>query len=246
MTEQLRCTVVMDFPVVVVEVAGNLDLASAATVRAALITCLTGQPELILVDLAGMTVGAGVSVGVFAAVACRAASWPGCALMLCRPGPEVAAALESTVVCRHLPVHPSLDEALAAHTTNPVLPQFRMRLSAVPSAPAQARRLVDGACQAWGLATVSDIAQLVVTELVTNAVRHAGTEIDLRVARHQRRLQVSVRDRSSLPPRRGSAASLEAEGGRGLLVVEALSTAWGSVPTSDGKVVWASLSVAMS
>ncbi len=237
---RLRCSVSTELGVAVVQVAGTLDLRGAAVLRSALARCLNSQPELVIVDVAEMEIGTAASVRVFAAAARRAASWPGCGLVLCRPAPDVVAALESTVACRHLAVHSSVEQALAAHTASPAVPQYRIRLAPLPVAPGQARRLVEEACREWGLAGVSDIAQLVLTELVTNAVRHAGTEIDVRVSRLRARMQVSVRDRSALKLRRGGSGE-DGEGGRGLLVVEALSTAWGCGPTVDGKVVWALL-----
>jgi anti-sigma regulatory factor (Ser/Thr protein kinase) len=81
---------------------------------------------------------------------------------------------------------------------------------------------------------------LVVSELVTNSARHAGTDIDLSIAWNLGALRLTVRDNSpsrphQLPP------DLQTHG-RGLTIVTGLSRAFGALPTADGgKVVWAVL-----
>jgi hypothetical protein len=64
------------------------------------------------------------------------------------------------------------------------------------------------------------------------------------LARQAGAVYVSVRDRSRRLPRPGGPVPATVEGGRGLLVVGIMSRAWGSTPTVDGKVVWASLATA--
>jgi anti-sigma regulatory factor (Ser/Thr protein kinase) len=79
---------------------------------------------------------------------------------------------------------------------------------------------------------------LVANELVTNAVVHARTEVRLRVELRGDRLHIAVRDGS---PRllRVVGSDLEADGGRGLLLVEGVGRAWGvRRPPDGGKVVW--------
>jgi anti-sigma regulatory factor (Ser/Thr protein kinase) len=103
------------------------------------------------------------------------------------------------------------------------------------------------ACETWGLGEaaglqhVANRAELVVTELISNAILHAKTEIELVVALREPFLHISVADGSSAPPRLMSADSAEVVGGRGLILVEALATKWGYLPTRDGKVVWSML-----
>jgi anti-sigma regulatory factor (Ser/Thr protein kinase) len=118
-------------------------------------------------------------------------------------------------------------------------------LAAIDSAAASARRLVDRACFQWGLPALRDTARLIVTELVSNAVRHgtvtAPAAVEVTLARRAGAVYVSVRDCSRRLPRPGGPVPPTVEGGRGLLVVGQMSRAWGATPTVDGKVVWASL-----
>jgi anti-sigma regulatory factor (Ser/Thr protein kinase) len=83
----------------------------------------------------------------------------------------------------------------------------------------------------------------VVTELVSNAVRHAGGDLELMIALREHFLHVSVRDDSPDQPRRILADPGTGEGGRGLILLDAVATNWGSMPVPQGKVVWATLRI---
>ena len=90
-------------------------------------------------------------------------------------------------------------------------------------------------------AELLDAALLVITELVTNAVRHGGPPILLAIECDDASLRVRVRDGSlSLPSSRD--AGMEAETGRGMTLVELLTSTWGVAPVADdyglGKEVW--------
>lgn len=107
----------------------------------------------------------------------------------------------------------------------------------------QARRFVDGALEAWKRSEFAERATLLVSELVTNAVLHAGTPLDVVVRLRPDRLRVEVHDGSPrLPERKHYAVS--ASTGRGLLLVEALAAAWGTEEAGGGKVVWFELDAA--
>lgn len=81
------------------------------------------------------------------------------------------------------------------------------------------------------------MAQLLASELVTNAVLHARTPLVLGIELQGPRLRVTVEDGSAgLPARRHSGA--DATQGRGLVLVESLASAWGCDPTQSGKRVW--------
>lgn len=89
-----------------------------------------------------------------------------------------------------------------------------------------------------------DGAELVVSELVTNAQRYSpGDRVLLRVDLLGQLLRIEVVDSSLAHPSLPSAAGTDAENGRGLLLVEALARRWGSSPHRLGKCVWAELPV---
>lgn len=84
-----------------------------------------------------------------------------------------------------------------------------------------------------------DDAALVLSELVGNAVRHAeGDTLQVRLRRTGHVLRIAVLDRSCAAPVPRT-ASYEDESGRGMLIIEALSSRWGWEPRGAGKVVWA-------
>ena len=114
----------------------------------------------------------------------------------------------------------------------------RHRLPTTNEAPRDARVFV--AAQLRGALTVEQeqVAQLLVSELVTNAVRHADGKVIVVDVRAEDRVRVSVTDESPRMPQQRS-PSLDEPGGRGLMIVDELAEAWGvdAVP-GDGKRVW--------
>lgn len=86
------------------------------------------------------------------------------------------------------------------------------------------------------------IAQLLTSELVTNALAHGRGEIHLRVADEKGHLRVEVSDEARLAPRQRDIGPQD-ESGRGLMLVERLSAAWGVSPSGSGpgKTVWFTL-----
>lgn len=90
---------------------------------------------------------------------------------------------------------------------------------------------------AWGLDEVAFVTELVVSELVTNAIRYGEPPIQLRLIR-DRTLICEVSDTSSTSPHLRRAHAFD-EGGRGLLLVAQLTQRWGSRQADGGKTIWA-------
>lgn len=105
------------------------------------------------------------------------------------------------------------------------------------TAPAVARRVLGTTLPLWGFTDQPwlDGASLVVTELVSNAVRHGGGCVSLELRAHEAQVTLSVADGSAVVPRR---ADPDDAGGRGLLIIEALSQRWGVEDHRGGKRVW--------
>ena len=102
-----------------------------------------------------------------------------------------------------------------------------------------ARRLIELAVAGTPLESLTDEALLLVTELVTNAVVHAGTAVELTIEARADGLRVEVLDRSpgTLPLIRESPEDIR-EGGRGIFLLDVLSTEWGTRHFVGGKAVW--------
>jgi anti-sigma regulatory factor (Ser/Thr protein kinase) len=117
----------------------------------------------------------------------------------------------------------------------------RIALPRSPSSVGAARRFIAARTAAWSFPEpAADQLVLIGSELVTNAVLHARTELTLTLELRKDRVRISVKDRSQAP------ATLrhyrpDALTGRGLGVVAALSDRWGVSTAPDGKVVWAEL-----
>ncbi|GGS85612.1 SpoIIE family protein phosphatase [Streptomyces chromofuscus] len=105
------------------------------------------------------------------------------------------------------------------------------------SAVRRARNLAARQLAEWGLDGLQDSAMVIVSELVTNSVRHSAGPIGLRLIRHQV-LTIEVSDANDCSPRLRNAQTAD-ENGRGLALVAQLSRRWGSRPVRGGKVVWA-------
>lgn len=134
----------------------------------------------------------------------------------------------------------ALHQVCRLHST--VVEDARARFRASPDAPFAARRFVGGllACRPFAGRVDPDDVQLVVSELATNAVIHAGTAFSVSISASDSAVRISVQDRSSMGPvmRDGSPGALS---GRGLRLVAAVSDEWGVDYSLDGKTVWAEL-----
>jgi CheY-like chemotaxis protein/anti-sigma regulatory factor (Ser/Thr protein kinase) len=104
-----------------------------------------------------------------------------------------------------------------------------------------ARRFVNERCREWGCGEVVEDAELVVSELVTNALIHGESRCELRAGLSDAALRLQVVDQGEGMPDPQSAGDTD-EHGRGLVLVSALCAAWGvEVLPDDGKIVWAEL-----
>jgi DNA-binding NarL/FixJ family response regulator len=112
-----------------------------------------------------------------------------------------------------------------------------------PTSPRRARRFLRNHCVRWGCEAVLDQAELVVSELVTNAVSHGHSGCELRIGLTEDTLRIAVTDRGDGTPDVLATTGRD-EHGRGLVLVSAVAAAWGVDTTpGDGKVVWAHLAL---
>jgi sodium/proline symporter len=133
---------------------------------------------------------------------------------------------------------PSDDVALLLARTRVLAPNqvVSWNLPGDPAAVAHARGLVGRQLDAWGMPGLTFTSELIVSELVTNAIRHATGPVELRLIR-DRVLICEVSDGASTSPRLRHARTTD-EGGRGLLIVAQLAQRWGTRYTTTGKVIW--------
>ncbi|MFD5839564.1 SpoIIE family protein phosphatase [Streptomyces collinus] len=157
---------------------------------------------------------------------------------LARPAASLDA-LCDTVLADLLPQRPADDVALLIARTR-ALDARQVATWAVPSDPsvvAQTRKDVVAQLERWGLSDAVFVTELVVSELVTNAIRHAQPPVQLRLI-HDTTLICEVSDGGSTAPHLRRARTYD-EGGRGLLLVAQLTVRWGTRQSATGKTIWA-------
>lgn len=110
-------------------------------------------------------------------------------------------------------------------------------LDPLPASAGKGRSFATGLLTRWGLEHLCDRVELLVSEVVTNAILHSRSPIEVSVVLSEEALRVEVCDESPLLPVRRT-YSEESTTGRGLLLIEALSDRWGTESRPGGKVVW--------
>ncbi|MFE7955713.1 SpoIIE family protein phosphatase [Streptomyces sp. NPDC057413] len=157
---------------------------------------------------------------------------------LARPGADLDALCRTAV--QLLAVGPQSDDiALLLARTHALRPDqvASWDVAAEAAAVSEVRARATRQVELWGYPELAMTTELVVSELVTNAIRHATAPIRLRLLRDAR-LTCEVADGSSTAPRLRHARSTD-EGGRGLFLVAQLAHRWGVRYTPEGKIIWA-------
>ena len=226
---------------VVLTLAGTLDLAAAPQLQRAILKQVAQHPPAIICDLGQVEAIDPLCAGVFTSIRHPALGWPGTALVLCGARRTVADTLDRLGVPQHLATYPSLDQALRNARARPRRLRERLALGPVPTAARASRAFVREVCGRWGLQELAGSAALLASELVTIAVVHARTALELRVELFGHWLQVTVHDHDPNLLRL-LAANYEADRGLGLLIVDRVATAWGvRQDGTGGKTVWCTL-----
>ncbi|MFE6429246.1 SpoIIE family protein phosphatase [Streptomyces rochei] len=244
-------------------VAGELHLANAGHIPPVLVRAADGSSELI-----DLPTGAPIGVGGVPFEAVRVPVAPGDRLVMCTDGlVEVRGediGIGLATLCESA-AHPaaSMDDACdtiiralgtrGGRKDDVALLMARLagidddavaawRLARDPAEVGRARAAVREQLHDWGLPHLADTAELLVSELVTNAVRHARARpVDLRLVRADTLLCEVDDDDHDLPALRG--AGPDDETGRGLRVVSALAREWGASRGRTGKTVWFELTL---
>ncbi|MFI7602437.1 ATP-binding protein [Actinoplanes sp. NPDC049681] len=239
-----------DVGMVVVEVAvyGRWSPQLSEQVSAALHMCLAGPSAAIIVDLHDLGDPHGGSLPFWLALwrQARLGAAP-VYVTFCLP---TATALSRRLRYLQGPqprAYTTLPEARAATAGRMSrADRLQIRLEPRPASVKVARTLVTRACRAWDRQKLLHDTWLIASELAANAVEHARTDFVVTVSRSNARLHVAIHDCVARFPHASELmliapqASL-GERGRGLRLVHATAASWGTVPTHDGKVVWAAV-----
>ncbi|MGV9342210.1 SpoIIE family protein phosphatase [Streptomyces sp. NPDC003688] len=165
-----------------------------------------------------------------------------------RLGERCGHALDATcdrVLDALLPRGDAADDVALLLARTHALPADQVAAWDVPDDPAlvaPVRREVGEQLERWALSEAAFTAELVVSELVTNAIRYGSQPVRLRLIHDADRLICEVSDASHTAPHLRRAKTFD-EGGRGLLLVAQLTERWGSRHTAEGKTIWAELAL---
>jgi hypothetical protein len=233
----------VDTGLIEMSVHGRFSLRLSVELYGGLKKCLAEHPAGIVVDLARFEDPYAVSATMWLAVNRAATSmYPPVRLALALPPTApLAGRLRRLGNARSFSVFATAAQARAATAAQQPLAE-RLHLADLPPDPASvgvAGELVDLACETWHMPELLPPSRAIMSELVGNAVEHAGTNLCAAVWRRGPGLHLSVRDLSPRLPRLLSRSA--GERGRGLRTVDRKSAAWGAMATRDGKLVWATL-----
>jgi anti-sigma regulatory factor (Ser/Thr protein kinase) len=226
-----------------VEVHGTLAEVADAAYQAVLVA-LGEEPDEVVCDLSGVRGPLPPEcVGLVASIGAEVQEWR---------GSPVGVVCPNGVLLQRLAQHPDAEPLVLAARRGAVLtrladsPPRTVRRTPLPPearSAGAARQLVAEACMDWDCGIQLEAATLIVSEMVTNALLHAGTMLELSVARCGHRLRLAVGDGGTRRPR-AQPMDTSRVTGRGMLLVAAFSRSWGVLPTADGgKVVWSVLDV---
>lgn len=229
--------------VALVRISGELGSEGGRRLLTELESVLRSRPRVVA-DVSGVVLTHSASVHAFADALERAGGWPAVALVLVAPAPTLAALLEHSHVSRRVPTFDDLPTGLARVDERPELVRAWWHFEVDPRAPREARSYVRRVCSDWAIDDdACEAAEIVVTELVTNAVEHAASPSVVEVTRVAGSFRMTVRDFVSDPLPDAVLPPPSSVRGRGLAMVAAVSRDWGVQTHADGKTVWSELAV---
>ncbi|MDQ3763097.1 MAG: ATP-binding protein [Actinomycetota bacterium] len=225
----------------VLRLRGRLRLQNVPRVREAAVKSLldTGR---VLIDLSGLRCAQAPFLAVFPTALGLAGGWPAARLVLFGANAALRSMLASTRVPETVPLAIDRPSARALLERRPPHVRRHHDLPMHNAAPAAARLFVRETCAVWAVPQiVREHAELLSSELVSNAVEHAHSSSRLTITYTDTVLRVSVRDYRPTSIPRPRPIDITAPRGRGLHLVAALAHTWGADQHPDGKTIWANL-----
>jgi anti-sigma regulatory factor (Ser/Thr protein kinase) len=219
----------------IISVAGPLEAEDVPVLRQAIAAAAALEPRGVLLDLSAVERIAPAAMTALGELRQLTPGWPSPSLQVCCTSQEVADSLRSW-----LPVHPRREDGMAHVDDRRSAPRRIVDLTSDLQSPAAARAATAEFVAAEHLELLGEDLSLVVSELVTNAVRHAQPPVRLEMQADADRVTIAVADGCPGRPRQ-RAANEDAEGGRGMFLVDLLAAETGVRPNPPGKTVWAAL-----
>ncbi|MGH3367313.1 MAG: ATP-binding protein [Nocardioidaceae bacterium] len=216
------------------------DALEAKRLQHQIFATLAEQPRWLLCDLTAIPTVSTEVLDVLRAVVRQQADWPGTPVGIACPDRRLPGRLRGAAGHR-VEIGTSVDTVAETLAGTPGADHATLMLAPGLTSPRSARAFVARACLRWDARAITGHAVLVASELVTDAVLHSDTKVQLVVSRHPGRLRIAVRDETPNGGARWGSAGVSGSG-RGLLLVSSVCRAWAVQPTLDNaKVVWAVL-----
>ncbi|SNT01039.1 sulfate transporter [Rhodococcoides kyotonense] len=229
----------------VVHLCGVLDARSYLHVRNAIVKAATDGPKAVVVVIDHLVASSPSAWTVLTSASWLIRQWPGIPLLAVSSSPGRKTELTRNAITRYVPLHATLDDALAAVDIDRHDEGTRLRVRhhrpRSGSALVQMRDLVTDTFEGWGLPECVPAARCIVSVLSGNVLQHTDSDLDLRIEVIGQQIKFAMSDDSDAPAVLREAAATNNVYVSGLAILAALSHSWGSAPTGNGKTVWAVL-----
>jgi hypothetical protein len=221
-------------------VDGVLDSSTYLQLRDAVIKAALDEPQAVFVDVNGLDVPAFSAWSVFTSARWHIKTWPDVPIVLVCGHAGRRRTIERSGVTRYIPVHATVEAALAAVTDGRhARRRARTELPASLASLRRAREFVAEWLGEWSHAELIPVATVIVNVFVENVLQHTASEPMLILESDQKDVYISVQDENSTPAARHEDPYRGGERVSGLAIVASVCRAWGSMPTPSGKTVWA-------
>ena len=229
-----------DQSVVVLTVEGVLDTSNSGALRDVIMKATLDEPSAVMVNVTALQVAAESAWSTLIGARWQLRTKPNVPIVLVCADRATRDAITRREVAHFMPVYSTEKAAMKAldRLTRRAVRHADAELPANLTSLRESRRLVREYLTAWSQSPLIPVALVVVNVFVENVLEHTGSVPLMRVETDGATATIAVSDSSTTPalrlasPEKGIDVS-------GLAIVEALSRAWGSAPTSSGKTVWA-------
>ncbi|OBC01398.1 STAS domain-containing protein [Mycobacterium sp. 852002-40037_SCH5390672] len=229
-----------DDKVAVLTVDGELDTAHSITLRERILQATLDDAAAVIVNVSGLKMHTDSAWSTFMGAYWQVGSAPHIPIALVCTNRATREAISSSGVTHFMPVYSSEKAAIKALGQNSRRPVRRadVQLPADLTSLRESRRMVREWLTTWSQSKLIPVALVVVNVFVENVLEHTASVPVVRIEAQGTTATIAVSDASNTPalrlpsPPKGIDVS-------GLAIVDALSRAWGSTPTSSGKTVWA-------
>ena len=221
-------------------VDGVLDSSTYLRLRDTVIKAALDEPQAVLIDVSALDVPAPSAWSVFTSARWHVSTWPDVPIVLVCGHEGRRRAIGRTGVTRYVPVHATIEAALAALTDGRCARlRARTELPASLASLRRARQFVAEWLGDWSHQALIPVATIVVNVFVENVLQHTASAPVLVLESNGSAVSISVQDASSTPAARHEDSFRGGERVSGLAIVASVCRAWGGTPTPSGKTMWA-------